>query len=63
MTPRRSVRKSISKSKSADFAHVAKSFSEGAEAAETFEYEREDVVRLRTHLDRYRAWALRMLGV
>ncbi|MBI4655382.1 MAG: hypothetical protein HY746_01410 [Elusimicrobia bacterium] len=38
MTPKRSVRKSVAKSKSGDFAHVADIFCKGAELAREFEY-------------------------
>jgi hypothetical protein len=38
MTPRLSVRKSVSRSKSGDYAAVADSFYKGAETAKEFEY-------------------------
>lgn len=38
MTPKKNTRKSIEKSKSMDFAHVADSFYKGAELAREFEY-------------------------
>ena len=38
MTPKRSLRKSVTRSKSGDFAHVADSFYKGAGLAMEFEY-------------------------
>lgn len=38
MTPKKSVRKSVERSKWRDFAHVADSFYKGAELAKDFEY-------------------------